>query len=106
MAEEYPPSDFNPFTPFASLESFGEPLIRAEWYRSPTGHHLQVRQYLGNFDVGENLAYFEIGYEDGGLRRDFNPSPCEAALRDAGYAVTGPWTQGDRGGLDAPVTEL
>lgn len=106
MADVYPPSTFNPFTPLASLEPFSEPLVRAEWCRSPEGHHLQVRQYMGNFDEGENLVTLDLPYEAGGFRHDFDLAICEASLREAGWLVTGPWTRGDRGGLDAPVTPL
>lgn len=92
--------EFSPFTPGASLVPFDVPIIRAEFFRSPEAGYLQVRRYTGNFDIGENLFFAE------GLGRQFDRTQCQALLRDAGWAVAGPWTKGDRGGLEAPVRAL
>jgi len=94
------PRHFSPFTPGASLAPFDAPLVRAEWFRCPEASYLQVRQYSGNFDVGENLLFVP------GLSRTFDRALCQALLRDAGWAFAGPWTKGDRGGLEAPVAAL
>ncbi|MFJ9645029.1 hypothetical protein [Streptomyces sp. NPDC101206] len=97
MSEEYAPSAFNPFTPGAPLEPFHQLLVRAEWCRSPESGHIRVRQYGGYFDEGETVLHVEM---PGGK---FDSAECETVLRTAGWAITGPWTRGDRGGLDAPV---
>lgn len=98
----FPLSDFNPLTPGMPLEPFSRPLVRAEAYNSPDGLHLQVRQYGGHFDEGENLLFLTLPTPRGEVR----PTVCEVALHAAGWRVTGPWTRGDRGGLDAIVTAL
>ena len=100
-AGDYGPSPFNPFTPLSSLEPFDEPLSLAEWYRSPDGPCLQVRQYTGNFDEGQRLTSLTAV---GG--NDFDPVLCETALRRAGWTITRPWTRGNRGGLDTAVIRL
>ncbi|MET9319198.1 hypothetical protein ABZX75_03220 [Streptomyces sp. NPDC003038] len=98
----FPPSDFTPFTRGMPLEPFSRLLVRAEAYCGPDGLHLHVRQYGGHFDEGENLLYLKLPAPRGEVR----PELCEAALHAAGWSVTGPWTRGGRGGLDAIVTAL
>lgn len=92
--------ELNSFMPGASLDPFALPIVRAEWVRDPEEAYLQIRQYTGHFDVGENLLFVH------GLSRDFDRALCVAHIRGAGWAIAGPWTKSDRGGLEVPVRPL
>lgn len=106
MAAAYDVSNFNPFTPGAPLAPFETLLVRAEAYRSPAGHHLQVRQYGGNFDEGENLVSMDLPIEGGGRSRAIDLDECATLLGHAGWRVTGQWTRSDRGSIEAPVEPI